>query len=330
MRRRVYAAACGDPLACGSLHRASPGTPLACGSLHRVTPETPLTCNTLQPALLTRESVVWMLRGHTLGRGASSSARRIGLVRERAQVARVLRLVDRELRERGHAQVLPEALCVETDRASADARAQLAVQLLETSVAPEQRAQARELSSLVLGAEPELAFDDRERVDGDAGVERGVSFQPGHGLALDELAHRGDELDQGGVVVHRRSPQQQVQQIDLRLRRAAPDRRALDGAVDSALEHAVLHHAHDSPLERSEDLPQAHALGIDAAAPRGLVAGEEILAPAEAADGRLGAEAPRVHADPAEVFHRIALVRDLPVQHTAHALRVDQQVAVAE
>ena len=75
---------------------------------------------------------------------------------------------------------------------------------------------------------------------------------------------------------------------------------------------------------------QRTCAGIDLAAARRLVAGEQVLARAEAAHRRIGAEAPRVDADPAQVLHRIAQVRALPVEHGAQAVGADHDVAVAE
>src|SRR6185436_9113111 len=91
------------------------------------------------------------------------------------------------------------------------------------------------------------------------------------------------------------------------------------------------HHAHDAPLERPDDLPEAHALGIDAPAAGRLVAREQVLAQPESAHGQVDvSEPPRVHAQPAEVFERIPAVGDLPVEHAAHAVGADHEIPVAE
>ena len=71
-------------------------------------------------------------------------------------------------------------------------------------------------------------------------------------------------------------------------------------------------------------------VGIDAAARR-LVSGEQFLARAKAADRLVDlAEAPGIDADPAEILHGIAEMRELPVQHRAHAVGADDEIAVAE
>src|SRR5947207_15599364 len=42
------------------------------------------------------------------------------------------------------------------------------------------------------------------------------------------------------------------------------------------------------------------------------------------------AKTPRIDADPAEILHGIACMRQLPVQHRPHAVRPDDEIAVAE
>jgi hypothetical protein len=88
--------------------------------------------------------------------------------------------------------------------------------------------------------------------------------------------------------------------------------------------------AADRPPERAEYLPEPHAFGVDADARHGLVAREQVFARAEPAHGGLAAEPPGVGADPAEIPHRIADVRELPVEHCVHAVRRHHEVAVAE
>src|SRR5712691_1659897 len=76
---------------------------------------------------------------------------------------------------------------------------------------------------------------------------------------------------------------QQPQQIDLSLRRATADHRALHrmvGASTEALHHAAAHHA---PAQRAHHFPELHASGIDLAAGF-LISGEQLLARTEAAD----------------------------------------------
>src|SRR5204863_3103124 len=66
---------------------------------------------------------------------------------------------------------------------------------------------------------------------------------------------------------------------------------------------------------------------VDRQAARALVRGEERLALAEPADGRIGAEAPRANAHPRQVFERIAHVRELPVENGTQALGPEDDVA---
>src|SRR5690349_15168639 len=94
----------------------------------------------------------------------------------------------------------------------------------------------------------------------------------------------------------------------------------------------TLHHtaAHDAPAERTHHFPEHHSVSIDLV-PGFLIPGEQLFSRAKAADRLVDlAEAPGVDADPAEIFHRIADMRELPVQHRAHAVRADDEVAVAE
>ena len=75
--------------------------------------------------------------------------------------------------------------------------------------------------------------------------------------------------------------------------------------------------ADDSPLQRAQHLPVTHTRSLDHAA-RGLVAGKQGFGRAEAAYWQIGpAEAPGVHADPAQIFHAVAHVGQFPVEHGA-------------
>src|SRR5258705_6015635 len=120
------------------------------------------------------------------------------------------------------------------------------------------------------------------------------------------------------------------QQVDLGLRGTPPDHGALHrmvGANAKPLHHAAAHHA---PAQRAHHFPEFYALRIDAA-PGGLIAGKQFLARTKAADRSVDlAKAPGVDADPAEILHGIAEMRQFPVQHRAHAVGPDDEVAVAE
>jgi hypothetical protein len=109
----------------------------------------------------------------------------------------------------------------------------------------------------------------------------------------------------------------------------APDRGALNRAI-AGLEFFGEHRAAHPPAQRAHHLPPAHPLGVRSDAADRLVAGEQLLARAEAA-GRLVhlAETPRRDANPAEFLHRIAQVYGFPVEHADQALRADHDVAGA-
>src|SRR5882757_8830599 len=94
-----------------------------------------------------------------------------------------------------------------------------------------------------------------------------------------------------------------------------------------ALHHAAAHH---TPAQRPHHFPERHTIRIDAAA-RFLVSGEQLLARSETADRLVDlAEAPGIDADPAEILHGIAGMRELPIQHRTQPVRTDDEVAVAE
>src|SRR5258708_21414623 len=99
------------------------------------------------------------------------------------------------------------------------------------------------------------------------------------------------------------------------------------GAAAKALHHAAAHHA---PAQRAHHFPELDAIGIGLAAGL-LIAGKQLLARAEAADRLVDfAEAPGIDADPAEILHGIAEMRELPVQHRAQALGTDDEISMAE
>src|SRR6266850_2033319 len=82
----------------------------------------------------------------------------------------------------------------------------------------------------------------------------------------------------------------QLEQLELHLGDPAAEARQLD-ALDRAVEERPrLHDADDGPLEVPEHLPPAHGGRIHRRASRALVGGKEVLARAETADGRVGAE----------------------------------------
>src|ERR1700716_1179743 len=113
---------------------------------------------------------------------------------------------------------------------------------------------------------------------------------------------------------------QQLQQIDLGLDGAAADRGELhrfDRAREMPKSLVV---ADDAPAHRAEDLPPTGACRVDLSAAGALVGGPQHLAAAEAA-GRLvdRAEAPALHAQPAQIPDRRAEMRARPAEARSHA-----------
>src|SRR5215831_10109322 len=99
------------------------------------------------------------------------------------------------------------------------------------------------------------------------------------------------------------------------------------GAQAETLHHAA---AHDAPAQRAHHFPEFDAGRISLAACL-LIPREQILARAETADRLVDlAEAPGIDADPAEILHGVAEMREFPVQHRAYAIRTDDQISVAE
>ena len=93
------------------------------------------------------------------------------------------------------------------------------------------------------------------------------------------------------------------------------------------LHHAAAHHA---PAQRAHHFPEFYPLGIYAAAGR-LISGKQLFARAKAADRLVDlAKAPGIDADPPQILHGIAGMRELPVQHRTHAIGADDKIAVAK
>src|SRR5580700_11221316 len=93
------------------------------------------------------------------------------------------------------------------------------------------------------------------------------------------------------------------------------------------LHHAAAHHA---PAQGAHHFPEFHSAWVGLAAAR-LVAREQLLARAKAADRLVDlAETPGVDANPAQILHGIAEMRELPVQHRAHAVGPDDEIAMTE
>src|ERR1700722_14246279 len=83
-----------------------------------------------------------------------------------------------------------------------------------------------------------------------------------------------------------------------------------------------------APAQIAEDLPEARRFGIDGGAARIFVSAKKIFASAEPSDRFLiVAETPGTHAHPAEVLHRIAEMRQLPIEDRSHAFRTENDIA---
>src|SRR6202158_4383818 len=99
------------------------------------------------------------------------------------------------------------------------------------------------------------------------------------------------------------------------------------GREAKALHHAAAHHA---PAQRAHHFPEFYAVGIDAAARR-LISGEHLLPRSEPADRSVDLpKTPRIDADPAQILHGIAGMREVPVQHGANAVGADDEIALAK
>src|SRR5690606_38665997 len=123
----------------------------------------------------------------------------------------------------------------------------------------------------------------------------------------------------------------QVEQVEFGFRHTAPDGRALDQRHLTADELVAEPLADDAPAQGAEDFPEAHPPAVHRLARRRLVGLEQFLAPAEATHGLVDpTKAPGVEAHPAEVLERIAEMCRLPVEHGEQAIRIDDEIAVAE
>ena len=198
------------------------------------------------------------------------------------------------------------------------------------------RAASRSAWAIGLGrAEGQLPLDHREHVGRDPGVEVHPPVGRVGDVALQELPHGLHQAGEVGHVVglghggprltgNSSSRSCSVSQTRRPMAASSTERRQ-PGQVGGGL-----HHADHPPLQGAEHLPPVQLGGVDRAAARRLVGGEQLLAAAEPA-GRVGrAEAPRPHAEPAEVLDRVAEVGELPVEHRPQPVRADDEVAGAE
>src|SRR3984957_3414680 len=83
-----------------------------------------------------------------------------------------------------------------------------------------------------------------------------------------------------------------------------------------------------APAQIAEDFPEARRLRIDCGAASIFVSSEEILASAQSSDRFLIiAETPGAHAHPTDVLHRIAEMRQLPIEDRSHAFGTKNDIA---
>ena len=184
------------------------------------------------------------------------------------------------------------------------------------------------------GLERQLALDDRERrwPRPGRGTAAGPRCRVAH-VAVEPLAHGLDQLGDGRTVVQRRGPAARPaagRGARQRGRRAAgragptrsrTTRRPMAASSTERTPRSGGSHAcmmHITPhLSVPSDLPPAQRRRGRPVAPASrLVGGDE--RPRRRRRRRPGsgdAEAPRPHAEPAEVLHRVAEVGELPVEH---------------
>src|SRR5260370_11056461 len=84
------------------------------------------------------------------------------------------------------------------------------------------------------------------------------------------------------------------------------------------------------PLHVAERLPEADVRWIDGNAAGALICGKKVLTRSEATDRPAAPEPPGADAKPTEIHHWIAKLGQLPIEHAADAVFIDDQVAHPE
>src|SRR2546421_141462 len=111
-----------------------------------------------------------------------------------------------------------------------------------------------------------------------------------------------------------------AQRLELDLRADAAQAGELDAAVQAVEVPRRLAKRADGPAHVAEELPPAHAAGLDAGPRCTLIRPEKGIPVGQPAGGTVvRAEAPRPNAQPPQILQRIAQVRELPVQDTSEA-----------
>src|SRR5579885_724757 len=254
--------------------------------------------------------------------------------RRRASAREPFGIVDLERIAKRAAQMLAQSGMVEWNLSLADADGELAAEVLHVAVMAQQRDEAVVFGGGVRRAHLEFPPHDVEGVGGDAGFEAMVPAQRRHQLLLEVLdgglknqGGLGDAEWHGGKTLV--TALQKFVEIPQRLFDSPPDRASLDtDFLDAA--HAEPE-ASGGPFDASERFPEADVSGIDRLSSRLFVGFEQFLAPAEASDREFAAEAPRLHAQPSEILHRITDLPYFPIEDEADSVVLsDDHVADAE
>src|ERR1700688_2423338 len=120
----------------------------------------------------------------------------------------------------------------------------------------------------------------------------------------------------------------EIQQLQFSFHSPPADTSQFDALNESVDMRTSLADGDYAPAQIAEDLPEARRFRIDIGAAGFFVSAEEILAGAEAADRLLiVAETPGAHAHPSDVLHRIAEMRQFPIENRAHAFGAKNYIA---
>src|SRR5580692_9995991 len=120
----------------------------------------------------------------------------------------------------------------------------------------------------------------------------------------------------------------EIQQLQFSFCRPPSDAGQFDTLHESVDMSTRLTDGDYAPAQIAEDLPEARSFRIDCGAAGFFVRAKEILASAESSDRFLiVAETPGPHAHPSDVLHRIAEMRQLPIEDRSHAFGTENDIA---
>ena len=128
----------------------------------------------------------------------------------------------------------------------------------------------------------------------------------------------------------RRGVAQREQDVELLLADAPAEHRELDRGLAAGEVPLGLPAAEQGPSHRAVQLPPPLGGLVRGSAAAVGVARHQVGAGPETADRRRRAEPPGLGAQPAQVLHRVAAVRELPVQHAAQPVLAHDEVAGPE